>query len=166
VVKLIVQDIDTKRNMIHIKAAKGRKDRYTVLSEAALRVLREYWKAYQPKNWLFPGSKQNSHLTTRTVEKILPACRQTGKMPAKKRVLLNMLLSTPCAIVLLLIFKKVVQIYGIFKSYLDIRARKLQKSILTLASGILDGLKALWILESNDKVKKMQFETSPRVVDK
>lgn len=48
-----------------------RKDRYTVLSEVALRVLWEYWKAYQPKDWLFPGSKQNTHLTTRTVEKIL-----------------------------------------------------------------------------------------------
>jgi len=42
-----------------------------VLSEVTLRVLREYLKAYQPKNWLFPGPKQNSHLTTRTVEKIL-----------------------------------------------------------------------------------------------
>jgi site-specific recombinase XerD len=76
VVKLRVQDIDTKRNMIHIKGAKGRKDRYTVLSEVALRVLREYWKVYQPKNWLFPGPKQNSHLTTRTVEKILEDASQ------------------------------------------------------------------------------------------
>ena len=76
VVKLRVQDIDTERKMIFIKAAKGRKDRYTVLSEVALRVLREYWKAYQPKNWLFPGARQNSHLTTRTVEKILEDASQ------------------------------------------------------------------------------------------
>ena len=76
VVKLKLQDIDTKRNMIHIKVAKGQKDRYTVLSEVALRVLREYWKVYQPKNWLFPGPKQNSHLTTRTVEKILEDASQ------------------------------------------------------------------------------------------
>jgi len=58
VVKLRLHDIDTKRNMIHIKAAKGRKDRYTVLSEVALRVLREYWKVYQPKNWLFQGQSK------------------------------------------------------------------------------------------------------------
>ncbi|GFP37735.1 hypothetical protein HKBW3S44_01412 [Candidatus Hakubella thermalkaliphila] len=32
VIRLRPQDIDTKRNMIYIKAAKGRKDRYTVLS--------------------------------------------------------------------------------------------------------------------------------------
>ncbi|HBY57041.1 MAG TPA: hypothetical protein DEG96_04180 [Candidatus Atribacteria bacterium] len=41
-----------------------------------------------------------------------------------------------CAIVLLPIFWKVVQIYGIFKSYLAIRVQKQQKFILTLASGI------------------------------
>ncbi|MBU4314635.1 MAG: tyrosine-type recombinase/integrase [Desulfobacteraceae bacterium] len=39
-------------------------------------MLREYWKVYQPKDWLFPGSKQNSHLTTRTVEKILENASQ------------------------------------------------------------------------------------------
>jgi len=76
VIKLKTEHIDTKRNMIHIKAAKGRKERYTVLSEVALRVLREYWKAYQPKNWLFIGSEPNSHLTAKTVEKTLEAVSQ------------------------------------------------------------------------------------------
>ena len=53
VVKLRVQDIDTERKMIFIKAAKGRKDRYTILSGIALQVLQEYWRKYQPSNWLF-----------------------------------------------------------------------------------------------------------------
>jgi len=44
----------------------GRKDRYTVLSEVALEVLGEYGKVYQPKDWLLPGPKQNSHSTPRT----------------------------------------------------------------------------------------------------
>jgi len=79
VVRLKTWDLDRNRHMIHIRGAKGRKDRYTVLSEVALNVLREYWKVYQPKDWLFPGSKQNSHLTTRTVEKILEnASQKTG----------------------------------------------------------------------------------------
>ena len=43
---------------------------------------------------------------------------------------------------------------GKYKSYLGIRVLKLQKSILTLANGILDGLKALWILERDDNNKK------------
>ena len=42
VVKLKPEDIDDKRMLIHIKGAKGRKDKYTMLSETALSVLREY----------------------------------------------------------------------------------------------------------------------------
>jgi site-specific recombinase XerD len=76
VIKLRVQDIDTKRNMIHVKAEKCRKDRYTVLSEIALEVLREYWKVYQSKDWLFPGPKQNSQMPSRKVEKILEDASQ------------------------------------------------------------------------------------------
>ena len=79
VVRLKVQDIDGKRNMIHIKGAKGQKDRYTVLSEVSLEVLRKYWRDYRLKDWLFPGSKEGNHITTRTVEKILEnACQKAG----------------------------------------------------------------------------------------
>ena len=79
VVKLRVADIDTKRNMIHIRGAKGKKDRYTVLSRVSLKVLKEYWRVYRPGSWLFPGAKQNSHLTKRTVEKVLKgASRRAG----------------------------------------------------------------------------------------
>jgi hypothetical protein len=45
-------------------------------------------------------------------------------------------------------------------------SKKLQKSIPTLASGISDRLKALWILEKDDNNKKLQFEASSRVVHK
>jgi len=89
VVRLKIQDLDRNRHMIHIRGAKGRKDRYTVLSEVALEVLREYWKVYQPKDWLFPGPKQNSHLTTRTVEKILEDASQ--KAGITKRVTVHTL---------------------------------------------------------------------------
>ena len=57
VVKLRVADIDTKRNMIYIRGAKGKKDRYTVLSRVSLKVLKEYWRVYRPGSWLFPGAK-------------------------------------------------------------------------------------------------------------
>jgi site-specific recombinase XerD len=42
VVKLKPEDIDNQRMLIHIRGAKGRKDRYTMLSETALEVLRQY----------------------------------------------------------------------------------------------------------------------------
>jgi integrase/recombinase XerD len=70
VVRLRIQDIDSKRMLIHIIQGKGLKDRYTVLSQACLEQLRLYAKQYHPETWLFPGPKYGSHLTERTVEKI------------------------------------------------------------------------------------------------
>jgi hypothetical protein len=66
VVKLKTEDIDSKRMLIHIRGAKGRKDRYTLLSEKALEVLREYWRKYKPKTWLFEGFRKSRYLSTRT----------------------------------------------------------------------------------------------------
>ena len=58
VVNLKIEDIDSKRMLIHIKNAKGRKDRVVPLSQTVLQLLREYWKEYKPKDYLFNG--QNS----------------------------------------------------------------------------------------------------------
>lgn len=78
VVKLRVEDIDSKRMLIHIRGAKGRKDRYTMLSETALQTLRQYWGQYKPEKWLFEGARVGRHVSTRTVEKILEhACKKT-----------------------------------------------------------------------------------------
>ncbi len=79
IVKLRVEDIDSNRHLIHIKGAKGRKDRYTILSEVALEELRGYWKEYKPDKWLFPGAKPERAISTRTVEAILEiAVREVG----------------------------------------------------------------------------------------
>lgn len=79
VVKLKPEDIDSKRMLIHIKGAKGRKDRYTLLSEKTLEVLREYWRQYKPDIWLFEGARAGRYLSTRTVEKILEhACEKAN----------------------------------------------------------------------------------------
>ncbi|MDQ7082266.1 MAG: tyrosine-type recombinase/integrase [Aquificota bacterium] len=70
VVKLRPQDIDSKRKLIHIKGSKGRKDRYTLLSDYALKVLKEYLREYKPSKWLFEGARKGSHISTRTVQAI------------------------------------------------------------------------------------------------
>jgi site-specific recombinase XerD len=80
VVKLRPEDIDSKRMLIHIKGSKGRKDRYTILSQTALGVLREYWQEYRPKKWLFSGQDKEKHITTRTVEKIFSNACETAKI--------------------------------------------------------------------------------------
>lgn len=81
VVWLKIEDIDENRRLIRIREGKGRKDRYTLLSDVALVALREYWQAYRPENWIFHGSKPNSHITTRTVEKVLDAARKKAGLP-------------------------------------------------------------------------------------
>jgi len=53
---------DPSRMMIRVEQGKGRKDRYTVLSRCLLPELREYWRKYQPGEWLFPSSKRKKHL--------------------------------------------------------------------------------------------------------
>jgi site-specific recombinase XerD len=58
VVNLKIEDIDSKRMLIHIKNAKGRKDRIVPLSQTVLELLRQYFKEYKPKEYLFNG--QNS----------------------------------------------------------------------------------------------------------
>ncbi len=59
---LKLTDIDSKRGLIIIKQSKGRKDRVAPLSEKILDILREYYNAYKPKNWLFEGqNKQNPY---------------------------------------------------------------------------------------------------------
>lgn len=65
---LRIEDIDSSRMMVRIKAGKGRKDRYTLLGNRALADLREYWKKEKPKFWLFPGKSQKKPITCRHVQ--------------------------------------------------------------------------------------------------
>jgi len=58
VINLKIGDIDSKRMIININQAKGKKDRIVPLSQNILNLLREYFKQYRPKEYLFNG--QNS----------------------------------------------------------------------------------------------------------
>ena len=58
VCNLKIDDIDSKRMIININQAKGRKDRVVPLSQNILSLLREYYKQYRPNTYLFNG--QNS----------------------------------------------------------------------------------------------------------
>jgi site-specific recombinase XerD len=55
IVNLKIEDIDSNRMLIHIKNAKGRKDRIVPLSQTVLELLREYFKEYKPIEYLFNG---------------------------------------------------------------------------------------------------------------
>ena len=67
---LKVTDIHTDRMMIHVRQGKGKKDRYTLLSERLLYELRNYWKIERPQVWLFPGKLSKGPMNRRYLQRI------------------------------------------------------------------------------------------------
>jgi site-specific recombinase XerD len=71
VASLKVSDIDSKKMQLFIRAGKGSKDRYALLSQSNLEILRDYWKTYRPKEWLFYSRvNTGTHITSRAVQDI------------------------------------------------------------------------------------------------
>jgi integrase/recombinase XerD len=70
VTSLRVADIGSDRMMIRVELGKGRKDRYVMLSPNLLELLRAYWKVARPADWLFPGRRPGTHLTTKRVHQV------------------------------------------------------------------------------------------------
>jgi len=62
-IKMKVNDIDSKRMTLHVRGAKGKKDRMVGLSDKLLLLLREYYKQYNPKNYLFEGQFKEQYST-------------------------------------------------------------------------------------------------------
>ena len=83
VVRLKLKDIDSNRMLIHVVQGKGRKDRYTVLAEVALKILREYVREYKPAEWLFQGEQAGRHITERTVQRIFENAKVSPKSALK-----------------------------------------------------------------------------------
>jgi len=54
---------------IFIRQSKGDKDRYVMLAKNMLLALRQYWKIYRPKDWLFPGAIAGRPITDTTVQR-------------------------------------------------------------------------------------------------
>ena len=69
-VHLQVGDIDASRMVLHLRAAKGRKDRLVPLSGLLLNLLRDYWRRCRPTHWLFPGQDPERPLSIGQVQRI------------------------------------------------------------------------------------------------
>jgi site-specific recombinase XerD len=71
VVGLRPEDLDLERRLIHIRGGKGRKDRYTLLSDVALAAIKHYRKAGAASPWLFPSTRPDRHISPRSVQHII-----------------------------------------------------------------------------------------------
>lgn len=85
ITRLRVQDIDSDQMRIFVHHGKGGKDRYTLLSQRNLEVLREYWREYRPNHpegYLFYLRKQRHKvLTTRSVQNVFRNCCKNARFP-------------------------------------------------------------------------------------
>lgn len=73
---LRVTDIDSDSMRIFVNLGKGGKDRYTILSQTNLGILRDYWRQYRPRHsdgWLFLNKDGTSHANCRMVQEALAA---------------------------------------------------------------------------------------------
>lgn len=71
--------IDSKRNIVLLKNAKGKKDRIVPLSPKILAMLRDYFKTCKPKTWLFEGQTAGKPYDARSLQLILKqALHKTG----------------------------------------------------------------------------------------
>ncbi|GAB6888907.1 hypothetical protein JCM13304A_24070 [Desulfothermus okinawensis JCM 13304] len=75
---LIPTDIDSERMIIHINGAKGKKDRISLLSDNLLQLLRQYYKEYQPKRYLFEGQKGGKYSPTSVANILKKAAVKAG----------------------------------------------------------------------------------------
>lgn len=82
-------DIDSKRNIVLIKQAKGKKDRITPLSPKILELLRVYYQLYKPKTYLFEGQEPGSNYSAKSLQSVLKHAVQ--KCNIKKPVTLHWL---------------------------------------------------------------------------
>src|SRR5216684_5877771 len=78
---LKVTDIDSARNVIHVKGGKGRKDRDVMLSQNLLEALRKHWRSLRrkPAVWLFPGNRWHTADYPISTKVIWYACREAAQ---------------------------------------------------------------------------------------
>lgn len=75
-INLKPQDIDSKRNIVLLKNAKGKKDRITPLSPIILEMLRNYYNGYKPKIWLFEGQIVGEQYSEQSIQSVLKQALQ------------------------------------------------------------------------------------------
>lgn len=79
IVNIKISDVDSKKMQVHIRQAKGKKDRYANLPESILEQLRRYFKEYKPKDYLFEG-QYGEQYSTRSVQAVFKKALRAAKI--------------------------------------------------------------------------------------
>ena len=84
-VNMKIADIDSKRNIIVVRGGKGKKDRTTLLSKKLLHMLREYYRQYRPKEYLFEGQSGGKY-SIKSIQKTFNAALKKSGIRKKATV--------------------------------------------------------------------------------
>ena len=64
-------NIDSKRHLLIVRNAKGKKDRVLPISDKVIEMLREYYKNYKPEFWLFEGQVAGEQYSEKSIQSVL-----------------------------------------------------------------------------------------------
>jgi integrase/recombinase XerD len=72
--------IDSDRKVLYIRQAKGRKDRVVPISDKIINMLRDYYKIYRPKVWLFEGQYPGQRYSEQSLQSVFKRALQSAKI--------------------------------------------------------------------------------------
>ena len=79
VTQLLINDINFEVKRLFIRKGKGKKDRFTILSDKAALILKQYMAEYKPKHWLFEGQTGGQY-SERSVQEIFMKAKVASKI--------------------------------------------------------------------------------------
>lgn len=83
---LRLEAIDSERMVLRVEQGKGRRDRELPLGETLLNLLRDYWRVYRPRPWLFPGHRPEQPIHVTAVQRVCIAARRRTKLTKRATV--------------------------------------------------------------------------------
>jgi site-specific recombinase XerD len=86
VVSLRPEHIESDRMLIRVEQGKGRKDRYTILAQTTLDLLKAYWFSYRPGQWLFFTRNRDEHMHSTTAQKIFYNAKKKAGITSGKGI--------------------------------------------------------------------------------
>jgi integrase len=73
-----IADFGSDRVVIRVRHGRDDKERYVMLSEQLLAILRDYWRVTGPTYWLFPGSNESKPLHPTVIHAAYPSARKAA----------------------------------------------------------------------------------------